>query len=269
MTSQDGTIIILGCGDSGGSPRIGNDWGLCDPTNPKNRRTRPSIAAVTNDAVLIVDTGPDFREQMNRERLTRLDAVLYTHTHGDHIHGIDDVRVWHDLYKKRIEVYGDEFSMADLKLRFGYIFNQKTPLYPPVAEAHVFDADDYAHGKTLSGIHFKVFEQDHGLQKSLGYRFGDVGYSTDMWNLEEPAINTLRGIKTWIVDGANLNQERTLVHSNLKTILRLNESIGAANVVLTHLKVDLDYDAVRKSVPDNMQPAYDGMKIRFDGVIVA
>lgn len=261
-------VTMLGCGNSAGVPQIGNEWGKCDPSNPKNMRTRPSLAVTTDNTTLIIDTGPDFRAQMNRENLTNLNAVLYTHAHGDHVHGIDDLRVWHDRQKRRIPVYGNAATIKELQQRFHYIFETNTPLYPSVVEPHIWTDHDFGIRQTIGDIDFTVFEQDHGYLKTLGFRFGDVGYSTDMANLEQPAIDTLRGIKTWIADGANFHMQTVFVRANMDRLMELNTQIGAEKIILTHMPNYLDYATMMRELPDLFRPGYDGLKIAMTGEIL-
>ena len=255
-------LTILGCGDSAGTPRIGNNWGKCDPAEPKNMRTRPSICVRSEGTTLVVDTGPDFRNQINRENIESVSAILYTHAHGDHVNGMDDLRPWFDRTKVQIPIYLMQETLDDLMFRFNYIFKQKSPLYPPIVETHVWNENQYGVSQQIGDIFFIPFLQDHGFQKTLGFRFGDTAYSTDVIRLDKAAIDTLKGIKTWVVDGANLNWDTPVVHMNLQTILNINEMIGAEKIYLTHLKNDLDYKTMVDSLPPNIEPAYDGLKLK-------
>lgn len=255
-------LIILGCGDSAGTPRIGNNWGKCDPSEPKNIRTRASICIRSKATTLIVDTGPDFKHQFNREKLDHLDAVIYTHAHGDHVNGMDDLRPWHDRYKQRIPVYLQKETLDDLNFRFNYIFRQKTPLYPPIVDTHIWEGEDFGQQKKIGDITFIPFQQDHGYMKTLGLRFGNVAYSTDVINFDEKALDILKGVDTWIVDGANLYIKNPVVHMSLERIQKFNENIGARQIYLTHMKNDLDYKTLIETLPQGIAPAYDGLKIQ-------
>ncbi len=268
MNVQNGILTILGCGDSAGVPRIGNDWGNCDPLNPRNVRTRASIAVQVDDTIVVVDTGADFRLQINRENFDHVDGVLYTHAHGDHVHGIDELRVFHDRFKRQIDVYSNDLTLSELEERFSYMFRQRNKIYPAVLQSHRLDMADQGKPQKINGLDYTFFEQDHGTQPSLGFRFGDVGYSTDMVNLTDSAIDCLKGIKTWVVDAANYFLPDVYVHANKDIILRLNERIGAEKLILTHLKNDVDYTAFAAQLPPIMEPAYDGMKIALTGAIL-
>lgn len=252
---------MLGCGDSRGTPRIGNDWGKCDPNEPKNIRTRPSVCVRTAATTIIIDTGPDFKQQINREDIKNIDAILYTHAHSDHVNGLDDLTPLYHLNKKQIPIYLTQESYDEAKLRFNYIFEQQSPIYPVTVEAHIWAASDYGKKHQIGDISFTFFSQDHGDMETLGYRFGDVAYSTDVINLDDKALDALKGIKTWIVDGANLYIDNPIIHLNLKKILAYNERIGAEKIYVMHIKNNLDYQTLCRELPDYIRPAYDGLKI--------
>lgn len=267
--NQNYVITILGCGDSAGVPRAGGDWGGCNPDNPKNRRTRPSLLVQSITGNLVVDTGPDFHEQMTREKILDLSAVLYTHGHSDHINGMDDLRSYHRRSRKRLPVYADAPTRDELDQRFHYIFEQKSPYYPKVADLCLMDDNDFGLPHHAGDITFIPFLQKHGEHgRSIGYRFDKVGYSTDMSDLDEAAINVLQGIKVWIADGADFHRPERIVHSNLEILLHLNKKIGAEKVFLIHMGNALDYDFVGERCPDGFFPAYDGLKIKSDGTIL-
>ncbi len=260
-------VTILGCGNSTGVPAIGNYWGECDPSEPKNNRSRSSIALEYGGVTIIIDTGPDFRNQMNRENIPMIDAVLYSHQHSDHVNGIDDLRVIrHRNNKTRVPCYGNEVTMTDLKRRFHYLFDGGVhALYPPIIEPHILTAESMGRPHSAAGIEFIPFEQDHGTCKSVGYRFGDFAYSVDMHKLDGAAIETLRGVKTWLVDAAAYNQSENPVHANLQTIYELNRQIEASQVYLTSLSLPMDYQTLCDELPAGYAPAYDGMRFEING----
>lgn len=261
---SDAQITILGCGNSTGVPAIGNYWGECDPAEPKNNRTRSSIAVQTEKTTIIVDTGPNFREQVNRENISKIDAVLYTHAHSDHINGIDELRVIRFRNQKLVPVYGNKETFDDLKPRFHYMFDGgKHELYPPILDPITLQNEDFGRVEAFQDITFIPFDQDHGTVRSVGYRFGDCAYSVDMYKLDEIAIKTLQGINTWIVDAAAYNQDSNPVHANLETIYALNEQIGAQRVILTSLSLAMDYKTLIKELPKGYEPAYDGLKVKY------
>lgn len=255
-------LTILGCGNSTGVPAIGNYWGACDPNEPKNRRLRSSILLQTDQTTLVVDTGPDFREQLNRADISNLDAVLYTHFHGDHVQGMDELRVIkHRNQKDYVNIYGDRATIEDLERRFNYLFHGgNIKLYPPIIKPQVFENEDFGKIRQISDVSFIPFKQDHGSCDSVGYRFGDAGYSVDILKLDDMAIKTLTGIKTWIVDCAAYKDEN-VVHANLETIFALNKEIKAADVWLTSLSLTMDYQTLREELPQGYKPAYDGLEL--------
>ena len=255
------TITVLGCGNSTGVPSIGNYWGACDPNEPKNTRTRSSIAVQTADTTIIIDTGPNFREQINREDIRKIDGVFYTHAHSDHVNGIDELRVIRFRNDGLVPVFLNEETYENLKSRFHYMFDGgKIDLYPPILEPNVFKSADYGHVQRFYDIEFIPFIQDHGTIESVGYRFGDFAYSVDMLNLDDAAIQTLQGIKTWIVDCAAYKKPNA-VHAGIDRIYELNDKIGAETVILSSLSLGMDYQTLCKELKDGYVPAYDGMKV--------
>ncbi len=267
--NEDAVLTILGCGDSAGVPRIGGDWGACDPMEPKNRRTRPSVAVQTKTTSIVVDTGVDFSAQLSRESISDLSAILYTHGHADHVNGMDDLRFVYLRHKKHLPVYADAQTFTEISHRFDYLFKQKSPYYPPVADHHLLIDENLGSPHHVGDISFIPFLQNHGQgTRSLGYRFGDIGYSTDMANLDDTAIETLRGIKVWVADCSDYHRPDFIFHSNIPNLQRLNEMIGAELVLLTHLRHQHDYQTLVRECPKGFSPAYDSMKIRLDGTVL-
>ncbi len=254
-------ITVLGCGNSTGVPAIGNFWGDCDPNEPKNRRTRSSIAVQSDQTTLIIDTGPDFRSQMNREEISDIDAVLYTHQHNDHTMGMDELRALKFLNKKdKIPIYASPETLEDLEHRFKYLFKGGNhSLYPPIIESNIIPLDAYGKEMRIGDISFIPFEQDHGSCMSVGYRFGDFAYSVDMLDLDDIAIETLSGIKTWLVDCAAYKNDHNAVHASLNKIIALNQEIKAKTVYLTSLSLVADYQTFLKDCPEGFFPSYDGL----------
>lgn len=258
---MDGTLTILGCGGSAGVPAIGNWWGNCDPLEPRNARTRPSIALQTETTLLVVDTGPDFQAQMNREKLGCPDAVIITHEHSDHINGIDELRTLQRLNKRKFPLYASRATLDQLLRRLDYMFvTSEDGFYPAVCDAMEVEIGAPL---TLGDITMTIFEQDHGRIKSLGLRIGNIGYSTDVKSLQKPAYEALQGIDTWIVDGAGHYSKTNPVHASVEEVVAMNDIIGAKNVFLTHLPPTMDYQTMLKELPDGMAPAYDGMTLKF------
>jgi phosphoribosyl 1,2-cyclic phosphate phosphodiesterase len=247
-------ITILGCGTSGGVPRIGNQWGDCDPTNPKNRRRRVSILVNQGETQILVDTSPDMREQCLDAGVDRLDAVLYTHEHADHTHGIDELRPLSYLNKKPINVYGSAETLDGLKHRFKYAFVPLGEYYRPIVEANPITGPF-----SVGEIEIIPFSQVHGGKETLGFRFGSIAYSTDLVELPEKSFNVLAGIDTWIVDALQKKPHPT--HTHLAQTLEWIERVKPRRAILTHMALDMDYDSLVAELPAGVEPGYDGMEI--------
>jgi phosphoribosyl 1,2-cyclic phosphate phosphodiesterase len=255
-------VKILGSGNSSGVPAIENFWGNCDPDNPKNRRSRPCVAVYNENTTLIVDTGPDFKEQFNASGLERVDAVLYSHAHGDHVNGIDELRVLNFIQNQKTPVYAGMETLKDLQNRFSYMFyGSDDGLYSKVIDIRCIVPDDFYTPMGLRDLEFSVFPQDHGTCESLGIRTGDTAYSPDMVDLGPKTIEHLKGIKTWIVDGSGYNSGSNPVHASIKKIYDLNDHIGAEKVYLAHLSPYMDYDQLMKELKSCCEPSYDGLEI--------
>jgi len=246
-------VTILGCGTSGGVPRIGGVWGACDPNNPRNRRRRVSILVEHRGTQVLVDTSPDLREQCLSAGIRHLDGVLYTHDHADHTHGIDDLRGLFLSMKRKVDIWADRRTLATLKHRFPYIF-EPVEGYPAVCAPHVIDGP-----VGIGHIHAVPFEQHHGPINSLGFRFGDLAYSTDLVDLPEASWQALEGVKVWIVDA--LRPEPHPTHAHLDLTLSWIERLKPERAILTHMTWDMDYETLRRRLPPGIEPAYDGMQI--------
>ncbi len=250
-------VTILGCGSSTGVPRVGNDWGACDPKEPRNRRSRCSILVEEAGTRLLVDTSPDLRQQLLDAEIDDLDAVIYTHEHADQTHGIDDLRVLFMRKRSRLPVYGDAGLLAVLRRRFGYIFEQPpgSP-YPPIAETHEIAISG---GFEIGAISGHSFAQQHGSIVCLGLRFGKIAYSNDVHELDEEAFEALKGVEVWIVDALRYKPHPT--HAHLELTLEWIKRVKPRRAVLTNMHVDMDYRTLRGALPDGVEPGYDGMVI--------
>ncbi|MFM9152170.1 MAG: MBL fold metallo-hydrolase [Methylocystis sp.] len=259
------SVTILGCGSSGGVPRVGQGWGKCDPENPKNRRRRCSILLTAGQdhqsTQILVDTGPDLREQLIAANVQRLDAVLYTHPHADHTHGIDDLRGLVIMNGRRIPAYMDEPTSLRLSHKFDYIF--ETPpgsFYPPLMVEHrLYPGSQVTINGPGGAITATPFRLDHGDMDALGFRFGNIAYTPDLHAIPPESEVYLQGLDLWIIDA--LRYQRHGTHLNVEQALALVESYGAKRAVLTDLHVDLDYAALSAIVPSNVIVAYDGLKL--------
>ncbi|MDA1097466.1 MAG: MBL fold metallo-hydrolase [Proteobacteria bacterium] len=244
-------ITVLGCGTSGGVPRIGNVWGVCDPAEPRNRRRRSSILVQSTTTNLIVDTTPDMREQCLEINLQHLDAALYTHDHADHVNGIDDLRGFTLLQGQRIPVYGNADTMDSLRQRFGYVF-ASAKNYPPIATAHNITGPF-----AVGDIDIVPFRQIHGSMESLGFRFGSIAYSTDLNDLPEASFELLRDLDVWIVDALRPRPHPT--HAHVAQTLEWIERLQPKRAILTHMTWDMDYQTLCRELPTGVEPAHDGL----------
>lgn len=253
-------VTILGCGPSQGVPVIGNRWGDCDPGNPKNRRSRPSIFVEDKGVGILVDTSPDVRTQLLDNNINNVDAVLYTHLHYDHVGGIGELRTLSYVAKRLIDIYGTADVMAGLVERWGYLFaaeeSDDTNLYRPVAVAHDID---YGTPFEIRGVEILPFMQDHGICETAGFRFGRFAYSTDAAMLDEAAFAALDGVEVWIVDC--LREDPHPTHSHFARTLEWIDRVKPKRAVFTHLNHQTDYERCKAMCPPGVEPGYDGMVI--------
>ena len=258
-------LTILGCGSSPGVPRISGDWGACDPTNPKNRRMRASAlverVSATGTTRVVVDTGPDFREQMLMARVKTLDAAVYTHAHADHIHGIDDLRGYVLEQRRLMDVYADRPTTVRLHDAFGYCF--QTPpgsAYPPILRAHPIDHDEpFAIRGEGGALTFEPLPQIHGDIISLGFRIGSVAYCPDVSNFPPTTADRLKDLDLLVIDALQYRSHPS--HLSLSESLEWIEKLSPKRAVLTHMHIPLDYDTVMEKTPGNVEPAFDGLVI--------
>lgn len=254
-------VVVLGCGGSAGVPVIGGDdgtgdWGVCDPGEPRNRRSRASIVVESAGNRLLVDTSADMRGQLLACGIPRVDAILYTHSHADHITGLDDVRILNRIVGRPIEAFGTAATLSELTRRFDYAFK---PWRPPGFIRPVLIPREVTPGDTpaMAGIAVRLFDQDHGFTRTLGLRIGGFAYSTDVVALDAEALGQLAGVHTWLVDCFQLAPHVT--HAHLDRVLRWIERIRPARAVLTHMGTDLDWGWMQANLPPGVEPAYDGM----------
>lgn len=253
-------VTVLGCGTSQGVPRIGgklnNGWGVCDPNNPKNRRRRVSIMIEKNTTRIIIDTGPDFREQCLSAGITTLDAVLYTHDHADHTHGIDDLRAIAQNMDKQVPIYSNKPTLDILTGRFGYIFKGRKG-YPSICDAHEITTTPFS----IGDIDIQPIELIHGPIISYGYRMGNICYCTDFNDIPEHSEQYLYDLDLWVVDC--LREEPHPTHSHLEQTLGYIKKFNPKHSVLTHMTAELDYETLKNELPKGIEPAYDGMIINL------
>lgn len=260
-------ITILGCGSSGGVPRADGEWGACDPTNPKNLRTRCSLLvrrrgeSAERETTLVVDTSPDFRLQSAEAGVKRLDAVLLTHDHADQVHGIDDVRAFFLRQRGgRIHTHMDAATTQTMLQRFRYVFEGEAG-YPAICEAKALPPHgvEFAVDGPSGPIPVTTFDQDHGGVRSVGYRFGGVAYSSDLVSLDEAAFAALRDLDVWIVDALRYRPHPT--HAHLARTLEWIARVKPRRAILTNMHVDLDYAKLASELPPGVEPAYDGLRL--------
>ena len=254
-------ITILGCGSSSGVPAIGNYWGDCNPQNKKNIRLRASILVESKTSKILVDATPDLRQQLLNSNTKYLDALLITHTHADHIHGLDDFRFLNILMKKKINLYASKKDILDIEKKFGYIFEDLDPkangfFYKPCLTPNILKNKFKIHD-----INIISYEQSHGFSESTGFRFNNFAYSTDVVELSDNAMLKLKNLDLWIVDCLRFEPHKT--HSHLEKTLSWIRKLKPKKSILTHMNYEVDYDVISKKLPKNCFAAYDGMVINI------
>lgn len=273
----DGPVLrarMLGCGSSGGVPRLDGDWGDCDPREPKNYRSRCSLLveqaadpnALDEGAAtrLLIDTSPDLRTQWLAARATNLDGVVFTHTHADQLHGIDDLRALVYRRRAKLPAFANPAAADEIAARFDYIF--KTPpgsAYPPLLTMAPLKAGEIM-GVTGPGgeIAFRLFDVEHGGAACSGVRVGPIAYTPDVNGLDEAAFAALSGVSVWIVDA--LREKPHPTHAHLAQSLEWLDQVQPGLGLLTNLHIDLDYRALVRRLPEGVRPGYDGLSVTLD-----
>ncbi|MFN3819697.1 MBL fold metallo-hydrolase [Blastomonas sp.] len=249
--------VLLGSGTSGGVPRIGNDWGACDPGNPRNRRSRVSMIVEHAGQRILIDTSPDLRNQLLAEDIGAIDAVIWTHDHADHSHGIDDLRALFHNSRKPLPGFGRSYTMQSLVSRFDYVFAGGDG-YPSIVRAH-----DLADDQSISGIRVRCVDQPHGPVGSTGLRFDDDGmsvvYATDFSAITDDMVALYEGCDLLVTDCLRYDKHPT--HANLAMAIELARRCHARHTVLTHMDKSLDYAVLCAELPDDIEPGYDGLII--------
>lgn len=256
-------ITILGCGSSGGVPRVGGDWGMCDPANPRNRRRRCSImleqTAATGTTRVLIDTSPDLREQMLSAKVSAIDGVWYTHEHADHTHGIDELRGFYLNMRRRVPIWADAGTSSMLMSRFAYCFvSPEGSDYPPILHHRAivpgnrFSTDGA--GDAIAALPFSVC---HGNIDALGFRVGNMAYTPDLNDLNNTAVAALAGLDLWIVDALKRTPHPS--HFSLPETLVWIARLQPRLAILTNMHIDMDYATLCEELPHNVKPAYDGL----------
>lgn len=261
-------VTLLGVGASAGVPMIGGadgsgDWGACDPAEPRNRRTRSSIyIEKSENQRLLVDTSPDMRSQLLACRIAGVDAILFTHSHADHITGMDDVRILNRIVDRPLTAYATRQTLEELNRRFGYAFKPWQPpgFYRPVLVGEVVEP---YHAIAPAGLPVRLFNQNHGRVDTLGLRIGGFAYSTDVVKLDERAFEVLEGVDTWVV-GCFLRTGHHWTHANLETVLDWVGRLRPRRTILTHMGTDMDWAWLLANLPAGVEAGYDGMVLTVD-----
>ena len=253
-------ISILGCGSSSGVPAIGNFWGNCNPSNPRNRRLRSSILVKSKQTSLIIDATPDLRQQLLNANVKKLDAVLITHTHSDHINGVDDFRFLNVLMKKDINLYASKDTIHQIKQKFGYIFEELVSeangfYYKPCLKPNVVDGNF-----KINDLSILAIKQNHGFSESTGFRINNFAYCTDVLDFKDSEFNKLKNLDLWIVDCLRFLPHKT--HAHFDKVMNWIELLKPKKTILTHMNYEVDYDYILSLVPKNCFPAYDGMIVK-------
>lgn len=260
------SFTILGCGSSGGVPRLGNDWGDCDPENPKNRRRRCSLLVQKSGAQgttrVLIDTTPDMRDQLLDARVGELDGVVFTHSHADHTHGIDDLRQIVFNIRRRLPVWADGPTQDALLSRFGYAFVQPAGSpYPPILDLNSIDGPVTVQGAG-GAVVLEPFKADHGTMEALGFRIGPLAYLPDAVAIPETSWPHLEGLDCWVVDALRRKPHPT--HAHLEMTLDWIARARPSRAVLTNMHLDLDHATLLGELPPGILPAHDGMEIRYE-----
>jgi phosphoribosyl 1,2-cyclic phosphate phosphodiesterase len=248
-------LTVLGCGTSAGVPLLGCRCGVCRSSDPRNRRTRASVAIQTGDKVFLIDTSPDLREQALQNKLFWIDAVLFTHPHADHIHGVDDLRNYNYLMAKSLPCYGNSWSLDVLQNRFDYIFKEtQVGGGKPMLGLNLIEKRT-----RIAGVPVQPLELVHGKMPVLGYRINDIAYITDCSYIPDRTFSYLKNLDVLVLDC--LRPQAHATHLNVEKALALAESIGARRTYFTHMGHEIEYRKFAKSLPRNMYPAHDGLVI--------
>ncbi|MFY0691919.1 MAG: MBL fold metallo-hydrolase [Paracoccaceae bacterium] len=259
-------FTILGCGSSGGVPRLGGHWGDCDPNNPKNRRRRCSLLVerITDEGTttVLIDTSPDLRDQLLEANVGRLDGVVYTHSHADHVHGIDDLRMIVFNMRERVNVWADGPTQDALLSRFGYVFVQpEGSPYPPILTLNTLDGPLEIDGPG-GPVTLQPFRANHGSIDALGFRVGDLAYLPDVAAFYDETRAALQDLDCFIIDALRRTPHPS--HSHLENTLGWIEELAPRRAIITNMHIDMDYDTLVAETAENIMPAHDGLTVEYE-----
>jgi phosphoribosyl 1,2-cyclic phosphate phosphodiesterase len=252
-------FTILGCGSSLGSPWINNYWGNCDKKNKKNLRTRCCAHVQYKNMSILIDTSPDLKTQFWHSNITNVDAVIYTHEHADQISGIFELRPFFWKNKKKIDIYGSKKTIKELKIKYDFCFKAKQG-YIPIAKEHVIK-NNFFIKKGNTKIKIISFEVQHGLIKATAYIINKTAYLSDCSNIPVKSKNLLRNLDYLVIDCLRIKPHPG--HFNLDTAISISKELNPKKTILTNLHVELDYKTLKKILPSNITPAFDGMSFNF------
>ena len=249
-------LIILGVGSSAGTPVIGCNCATCTSDNPRNKRTRCSSAVIMpGGEVILIDTGPDLRSQALREGIKRVDAVLYTHTHADHIHGIDDLRAFCQLQRQQIPLYGSRDTTEHIASKFGYTLREPRDFWElPALSINQINGPFQLFDTTVTPIPVK-----HGRSNTYGYRIGNMAYITDASEIPEASLALLQGLDVLLLDCLRYQPHHT--HINLEQSLAYASHIKAKDTYLIHMTHEMEYESLTGQLPPSVHVAYDGLRL--------
>ena len=252
-------LTVLGCGTSMGVPRADGSWGLCSKKNKKNYRTRCSVHISKGNNNILVDTSPDLRFQLLKNKIKNISSVLYTHYHADQTHGINDLRVFFLKNKKKINIYADDTTLLFLKKSFPYSFKSNIS-YPAILKANNLK-NHFILGAENEAITFDSFKVKHGRINSIGYKFNNCAYISDCNGISKSNLRKLKNLKYFIIDCLRIEPHPS--HFSLKEVLSIIKEIKPSKTILTNLHSDLDYNFLLKKLPINVKPAFDGLKLQL------
>jgi phosphoribosyl 1,2-cyclic phosphate phosphodiesterase len=255
-------VQVLGCGTSTGVPLIQCQCAVCQSADPKNKRLRASILVEADGKNILIDAGPDFREQALRAKIPRLDAVLITHPHYDHIGGIEELRSYNFIQRETISVYAHHWSVRELKSRLPYLFDSHTKIEGGgIANINLIEFDIEGPEMQIAGVPVTPIAIDHGTEKVCGYRFDDFAYLTDCHRIPDAAFPRLKNLEVLVLDCLRLSKHDT--HLSFDRAVEYARQINARRTIFTHMSHDFDYESFSKTLPKNFALAYDGMIIEI------